>query len=381
MDFRLTEEQELLRKSVAQFVAREVLPRAAAIDESGEFPADLFRRLGALGYFGARYPPELGGTGAGHLAFNLLVEELARGSLSLAAAAAMQSLMGTHFLAALGTPDHKTRLLAPALAGEAIGSIAMTEPGAGSDLGAMKTVAVRDGDSWRLSGRKVWVTNAPVADFFTVAAKTDPAAGFQGIDLFLVERKTPGLSVGREIAKLGTRGCPASELLLEDVRVPRENLLGGPGSGHRHLGALLSEIRVMTASLALGVGRAALDAALAYSGERVQFGKPIREFQAVAHRLADAATELEAARGLAYRAAWSLDQGKPDAKLAAMAKLFASEMANRAADAATRVLGSYGFAMEFGAQRHFRDARFLLYGGGTSEILRNVIARELSREA
>lgn len=380
MDFRLTEEQQIFKRGVSRFVDREVVPRAAAIDESGEFPADLFKRLGALGYFGVRYPTELGGTGAGHLAFNLMVEELARGSLSLAAACAMQSLMGTHFLATLGTPDHKAKLFAPALRGEAIGAIAMTEPGAGSDLGAMQTTAVRDGDAWRLRGRKVWVTNAPFADFFTVAAKTDPAAGFVGIDLFLVERSTPGLSVGREIAKVGTRGCLASELLLEDAKVPAENLLGEHGSGHRHLGELLAEIRIMTASLSLGVARAAIDCALAYSRERVQFGRPIGEFQAVAHRLADSATELEAARWLVYRAAWSLDQGSGrDPKLAAMAKLFASEVANRAADLATRVLGSYGFAMEFAAQRFFRDARFLLYGGGTSEILKNLISKELSR--
>lgn len=377
MDFRLTDEQELFRQSVAEFVNREVIPVAREIDERGQFPMALFRKVGELGYFGARYPESVGGAGLDTVTFNLMMEELARGSLSLAAAVAMQCLMGTNFLYRFGTPDHKERLLYPALRGEKIGTIAMTEPDYGSDLGNITTTAVRTDDGWLLNGRKMWITSATVADFFTVAAKTNPDAGFKGIDMFLVERGTPGLGVGREIEKLGVRASETSELILDNVLVPHENLLGEAGTGFRNLGAILAEIRVMTGSLSLGLAQAALDAAIQYANERVQFGKPIGKFQAVAHKIAEMGTELEAARGLVYRAAWAIDSGKPDMKLASMAKLFASEMANRAADSATRIFGSYGFAMEYDAQRYFRDARFLLYGGGTSEILRTIIAKEL----
>jgi alkylation response protein AidB-like acyl-CoA dehydrogenase len=223
----------------------------------------------------------------------------------------------------------------------------------------------------------MWITSATVADFFTVAAKTDPEAGFKGIDLFLVEKDMPGLAVGRRIEKLGVRASETSELILEDVQVPAENLLGRQGSGFKNLGAILAEIRVMTGALALGLSQAALDASIQYAHERVQFKRPIGAFQAIAHKIAEMGTQLEAARSLVYRAAWMVTQGQNDAKLASMAKLFAAEAASRIVDDCTRIFGSYGFAMEYDAQRYFRDARFLLYGGGTSEILRTLIAREM----
>ncbi len=377
MDFRLSEEQELFRKSVRDFVEKEVIPAAREMDERGEFPMALFRRCGELGYFGLRYPESVDGMGADFTTFCLMAEEIARGSLALAAAISMQSLMGTDFVYRFGTDDHKARLLAPALRGEKIGTIAMTEPDFGSDLGGITTRAIRDGNGWVLSGRKMWITSATVADFFTVAAKTDPDAGFKGIDMFLVERGMPGLSVGKRIEKMGVRASETSELILESVRVPPENLLGEQGTGFKNLSAILGEIRTMTGALALGLAQAAIDASIRYSHERVQFGKPIGAFQAIAHKIAEVGTQLEAARGLVYRAAWHVDSGKPDMKLASMAKLFATEMANKAADECTRIFGSYGFAMEYDAQRYFRDARFLLYGGGTSEILRGIIAKEL----
>ncbi len=347
------------------------------LDERGEFPMKLFRQCGQLGYFGLRYPESAGGLGADFTTFCLMVEEIARGSLSLAAVVSMQCLMGTDFVYRFSTDDHKARLLAPALRGEKIGAIAMTEPDFGSDLGGITTRAVKDADGWVLTGRKMWITSATVADFFTVAAKTDPAAGFKGIDMFLVEKGMPGLSVGKRIEKMGVRASETSELILEDVRVPAENLLGAQGTGFKNLGAILADIRTMTGALALGLAQAALEASLRYSHDRVQFGKPIAAYQAIAHKIAEMGTQLEAARGLVYRAAWLIDSGKPDMKLASMAKLFATEMANKAADECTRIFGSYGFAMEYDAQRYFRDARFLLYGGGTSEILRGIIAKEL----
>jgi alkylation response protein AidB-like acyl-CoA dehydrogenase len=374
MDFRFTEEQELLRTSVADFVNREVIPLAAQIDEEGRFPSELFKKVAELGYLGIRYPEEYGGSGGDNVMFALMCEELARGSMSLAASVAMQCLMGTNFMYRFGTEEQKQRLLVPAIRGEKMGVIAMTEPDAGSDLGAIKTTALREKNGYVLNGRKMWITNADVADFFTVAAKTDPDAGFRGIDMFLVERGRPGVSVGRDIAKLGVRALGTAELILEHCRIPAENLLGQEGTGFRNLQGILAEIRVMMGSLSLGLGRAALDAATNYAQERVQFERPIAKFQAISHRLADMATDLEAARLLVYRAAWLLDQGPPDMRLACVAKLFASEMANRVADSASRIFASYGFAMEYDVQRYFRDARFLLLGGGTSEILRGVIA-------
>ncbi len=377
MDYSLSEEQDRFQQSVRDFVDREVKPVARAVDEQAVFPEQLFKKCAANGYLGLRYPETVGGMGGEFISFCLMVEQLARGSLSLASAVSMQALMGTDFVYRFGTEDHKQRLLEPALRGEKIGTIAMTEPDFGSDLGGITTLAESVDSGWRISGRKMWITSATVADFFTVAAKTDPEAGFKGIDLFLVEKDNPGLKVGRQIEKLGVRASETSELILDQVIVPKENLLGERGTGYKNLGHILGEIRTMTGALALGLGQAALDDSIEYAHERTQFGKPIGAFQAIAHKIADMATELEAARDLVYHSAWKVTQGQQDLKLASMAKLFATEAANRIADQCTRIFGSYGFAMEFDAQRYFRDARFLLYGGGTSEVLRTVIAREM----
>jgi butyryl-CoA dehydrogenase len=360
MDFYLSEEQELFRRSVAEFVDKEVVPVAAKMDEEGQFPTGLFKKVGELGYFGVRYPEEYGGAGGDEVMFTLLCEELARGSLSLAASVSMQCLMGTNFIYRFGTEEQKQRLLVPAIRGGKIGVIAMTEPDAGSDLGSIKTTAVGDGDGWVLNGQKTWVTNAPQADFFTVAAKTDPEAGFRGIDMFLVERDRSGVSVGKDIPKMGVRAQETAELILEGCHLPAENLFGEEGTGFRNLQAILAQIRTMMGALSLGLARA-----------------PIAKFQAISHKLADMATELEAACWLVYRSAWLIDQGQPDMKAASMAKLFASEMANRLADESTRIFASYGFAMEYDVQRYFRDARLLLLGGGTSEILGTIISKQM----
>jgi len=377
MDYSLSEEQDRFQHSVRDFVDREVKPVARAVDEQAIFPEQLFKKCAANGYLGLRYPETVGGMGGEFISFCLMVEQLARGSLSLASAVSMQALMGTDFVYRFGTEDHKQRLLEPALRGEKIGTIAMTEPDFGSDLGGITTVAEPVDPGWRISGSKMWITSATVADFFTVAAKTDPEIGFKGIDLFLVEKDNPGLKVGRQIEKLGVRASETSELILDKVIVPKENLLGERGTGFKNLGKILGEIRTMTGALALGLGQAALDDSIEYANERTQFGKPIGVFQAISHKIADMATELEAARDLVYHSAWKVAQGEQDLRLASMAKLFATEVANRVADQCTRIFGSYGFAMEFDAQRYFRDARFLLYGGGTSEVLRTVIAKEM----
>ncbi|MCK6540982.1 MAG: acyl-CoA dehydrogenase family protein [Anaerolineales bacterium] len=377
MDLLLTDEQKRFRDSVRNFVDKEVVPAAQEMDEKGEFPRALFGRCAANGYFALRYPESVGGMDADFLTYCLMMEEIARGSLSLGAAVAMQTLMGTDLVARFGTDDHRQRLLAPALRGEKIGTIAMTEPDFGSDLGGITTRAIKTDDGWEITGRKMWITSATVADFFTVAAKTDPEAGFKGIDFFLVEKERAGVQVGRKIEKMGVRALETSELILERVRVPAENLLGKQGTGFRNLSDILCQIRVMTGALALGLGEAALRSSIRYSTERVQSGQTIANYQAISHKIAEMGTRLEAARALVHQAAMDIDAGNKDVKIASMAKLFSTETANFIADECTRIHGSYGFAMEYDAQRYYRDARFLLYGGGTSEVLRNVISKAM----
>jgi alkylation response protein AidB-like acyl-CoA dehydrogenase len=375
---RLTPEQEEFRRSVAKLVDTEIAPVADDIDARGELPPALFRRLGALGYFGLRYPEGYGGSEADMVTFCLLAEELGRGSMSLAAAAMMQALMGTHFVFKYGDEEQRQRYLVPALRGEKIGTFALTEPGAGSDLGNMQTRARRDGDHWVLSGAKTWVTSAPIADFLTVGAKTSDERGLKHIALFLVDPKTmPGVVRGKKIAKMSVRASDTGEIALEDVRVPASHVLGGESGGVEKIGGILSEIRVMTAALSLGLARAAYDAALRYARERVAFGKPIAEHQAIAFKLADMLTGIHGVTLMTYDAAAALDRGEAVTREAAMAKLTASEMAVRVADEATRIFASYSLATEYPVQRYLRDSRFLLFGGGTSEILRMIIARDL----
>ncbi len=368
----LTPEETAFRETVARFVDREVVPVAAALDERGEFPLDLFRRIGSLGWLGLRYPESAGGAGAGFMAYLLLVEELARGSMSVASVVAMQGMMATDFPFRYGTPDHRVRLLAPALAGEKIGAFCLTEPGAGSDLARIETTATQGPTGWVLKGPKAWVTNGTRADFFTVAASIDRSKGLKGLRFFLVERDAPGLHVGRRTRTLGLWAGEVTELSLDGC--PATPL--GEG-GANDLLRMLDQIRTMTGALSLGLMRSALAEAAAYARQRVCFQRPIAEFQAVQHHLARVATDLEASRLLVWQAGRRVERGLPCGREAAAAKLFASEAANRAADMATRVLASAGFAMESGAQRLFRDARFLLIGGGTSEILLNAIARDV----
>jgi alkylation response protein AidB-like acyl-CoA dehydrogenase len=380
MDFALSPQHEIFRRTVAEFVDKEVMPRVPEMEARREWSQDLFKRMGALGYFGLRYPEKYGGAGADTLMFAIFLEEMARGYLSLAAAAMMQCLMGTNFIYRFGTEEQRERLLVPALRGEKIGTIAMTEPGAGSDLGAITTRAVREGDSYILDGNKSWITSATRADFFTIAAKTNPdsKAGFKGIDMFLVEKGTPGLTIGKKLDKVGVVASETSELSLKEVRVPAENLFGGKeGFGFTALREMLNEIRVMTGALGLGLARAARDESIKYAQQRTAFGKKIGDFQAIQHKLAEIETSIELSRLTVHYGAWLIDQKMPCNKEAAIAKYYATEAAVKAADEATRIFGAYGMAMEMAPQRFFRDARFLLYGGGTSEVLRNIIAKEM----
>jgi butyryl-CoA dehydrogenase len=373
-----TADQEQFRRSVARFVDAEVTPAAQALDERGEFPVTLFRRLGELGYLGLRYPEKYGGGDADTTTYCLFAEELARGSLSLAAAAAMQGLMGTHFIHKYGSESLRERYLVPALRGQLVATFAMTEPNAGSDVANLTTRAERRGDRWVLRGAKTWVTSAPVADVLTVAAKTSDERGLKNIALFLLDRRAMrGITLGKPIDKMAVRASATGEILLEDVEVPHEHLLGGESGGTEKVGGILAEIRIMTAALSVGLARAAYEAAVTYARERVAFGKPIGEHQAIGFKLADMLTSIHAAALLTYQAAARLDAGRAIGREAAMTKLFASETAVKVTDEAARIFASYGLAMEYPVQRYFRDARFLLPGGGTSEILRVVIGREL----
>ncbi len=375
MDFALLDHQVAIQQTFARFADREIAPQAAALDEAHEFPRAIFRQLADLGLFGMRYPEEAGGSGVELLSFCLALAEIARGSLAVAGAAAMQSLMGTKFLHMLGNAEIRARLFQPALKGDKIGAICMTEPNAGSDLAGITTTAVQVDGGWRLNGQKTWVTLAPVADFFTVFAR---AGDEKKLTIFLVEKGFAGLRVGRPIHKMGVWALPTSEVSFEDCVVPDTHRLSHEvGDGERHLKKLLAEIRIITGAMGLGVAQAALDEAVRYAGERQQFGKPINRFQAVQLKLAEMATGVAVASQFVRYAAWLFDQGRPHHKEAAMAKMFATETAASVCDQAARVLASYGFAMEYPVQRYLRDVRFTLIGGGTSEILKLVIAKEL----
>src|SRR3990170_1118100 len=376
MNFEPTPEQQQVRDTFARFCDQRIAPQAAALDEAHAFPRALFWQLASLGLFGMRYPEDVGGSGMRLTEFCLALEEIARGSMSLAGCAAMQSLMGTKFLHMLGNADILERLFKPALRGEKIGAICMTEPDAGSDLGGIATHARKVEGGYVLNGQKTWVTSAPVADFFTVFAK---AGAEKKLTIFLVERGFEGVQLGRAIEKMGVWALPTSELAFDECFVPDSHRLSKEeGDGEGHLRKTLAEIRIITGAMAVGLARAALGAAVGYAGERKQFGKPINRYQAIQMKLAEMATELEAAIHLVYRAAWLRDAGKPHHKEAAMAKLFASECAARVADRAARVFASYGYAMEYPVQRYLRDVRFTLIGGGTSEILKLIIAKEVS---
>jgi butyryl-CoA dehydrogenase len=376
MDFEPTPEQRQVRDAFARFADERIAPQAAALDEAHAFPRELFAELGRLGFFGIRYPEDVGGSGLDLVTFCLALEEVARGSMSLAGCAAMQSLMGTKFLHMLGTADVVERLFKPALRGEKIGAICMTEPNAGSDLDSIATRADKVDGGYRLNGQKIWVTSAPVADFFTVFARAGEA---RKLTIFLVERSFEGLHVGRAIEKMGVWALPTSELALDDCFVPDSHRLSkAEGDGESHLRKLLAEIRIITGAMANGAARAALAEAVRYSAERKQFGKPINRYQAIQHKLAEMATGLEAAQRLVLYAAWLKDADRPHHKEAAMAKLFASETAASVCDQAARVLASYGYAMEYPVQRYLRDVRFTLIGGGTSEILKLIIAKEVA---
>ena len=367
--------EELVRKSMARFVDAELIPKAQEIDEKGEFPYEMFQKMGQMGVFGIRYPKNRGGSGGNTTLYCIICEELARGLVSVAAVTAMQCLMGTNFLFHYGNDELHERYFLPAMRGEKVACFCLTEPEAGSDLGNVTTTAIKTEEGYLINGMKTWVTNGPVADFFTVLCQTDPAKKFKGLNFFFIPKETPGLSVSKPFDLLGTRSTPISEMAFKDVLIPHENMLGVEGQGMNNLLSILSEIRAMTAALAIGLQRAALDDSIQYAHERIAFGRPISKYQLIQAKVSNMATDLEASKLLTYKATHMIDNKMECMKEATMAKYFATEAACRAADEATRIFGAYAYSMEYTPQRYFRDNRFFLYGGGTHEILQSNIAR------
>jgi alkylation response protein AidB-like acyl-CoA dehydrogenase len=376
MDFALTEEQEFFKKMIADTVDRMVVPKAREIDEKDEFPWELWREFSSLGYLGLRYPEEIGGMNADPVTAMIFYEEIARGSVGFAQSVIMNILMGTYFIYRFGSDEMKKRCLYPAMKGEKVGTMCFTEDQSGSDLSATRTTAHKDGKEWVINGTKMWITNGPIADVATVLATTDFSLGAKGLNFFLVEKGTPGFSAGQVLDKLGCRGTITGELVFDNVRVPEENLLGKElNKGVEYLGEILDEVRVMTGAMALGIARAAFDEGLEYARKRVAFGKPIGTYQLIRAKFADMATEMEASRLMIYYAAWRIRENLSCRKEAAMAKMYATETCCKVVDEVTRIWGANGFAHEYNPQRHFRDARFLLYGGGTHEIIKDLLGR------
>jgi alkylation response protein AidB-like acyl-CoA dehydrogenase len=367
--------EELIRKIFARFVDKELIPKAQEIDEKGEFPMEMFQKIAKMGVLGIRYPKNKGGAGGNTTIYCIIVEELARGHVGTGNAIAMVCLMGTNFLFHYGTDELREKYFLPAMRGEKLGIICMTEPEAGSDLGNLSTSAIKTKDGYVINGMKTWITNAPLADFYTVLCQTDPEKKFGGLNWFFVPRDTPGVSVSKPFKILGTRTSQIAEVAFNDVRIPHENMLGKEGQGMTNLLTILAEIRAMTAAVAIGIQRGALDDSIRYARERVAFGHPISQYQLIQAKIANMATDLEASKLLTYNATRMIDNNIPAMKEATMAKYFATEAACRAADEATRIFGAYGYSMEYTAQRYFRDARFLISGGGTHEILQVNIAR------
>jgi len=375
--FRLTDEQETMRAAVRRIAQEVVAPRAAEIDSKGEYPWDIKEAFARYDLLGLPIPQEYGGVGADRLSICLAIEEIARVCASSSLILGVQDLGCTPIVLA-GTDEQKRRYLAPAASGEYLAAFALTEPGAGSDAAAMATRAVREGDYYRLNGVKCFITNAGVAHFYCVFAMTAPEQGTRGVSAFIVERDTPGFRVARLENKMGIRGSPTGELVLQDCLVPKDNLLGREGDGFRLAMMTLDRTRPGIGAQAVGIAQGALDYAIEYAKQRVQFGRPIAQFQGIQFMLADMAIQIEAARQLVYRAAVVVETGGPEmTKLSAMAKCFAADTAMRVTTDAVQILGGYGYMKEYPVERMMRDAKITQIYEGTNQIQRLVVARAI----
>ena len=379
-DLALTEEQELAQRTARDFAREKVLPRAHEIDEQGKVPHELIAEMASLGFLGIYVPESYGGAGLDALSYALVSEEINRACASTGVVMSSHVSLVVDPLLHYGTDAQKDRYLRPLATGDKLGCFALSEPASGSDAAAMRTSARRDGDAWVLSGTKNFITNGASADVAIVFAQTDPSARHRGIAAFIVEKGTPGFTVGKLEHKLGIRGSDTAQLIFQECRVPGANLLGQTGEGFKIALSTLDGGRISIAAQAVGIARACLEDSLAYAKEREAFGKKIVEFQAIQWKLADMATEIDAARLLVWRAATLKDRGEDHILAAAQAKLFASDVAVRAARECVQIFGGYGYLTDFPAERHYRDAKITEIYEGTSEIMNLVIAEEILKE-
>ena len=377
MDFELSDEQRMTQQMVREFAEKEIAPLAATWDERCEFPWDVVRKLGDLNLLGTIFPQAYGGAGMDYVTYALLIEELSRADGSIGIIVASHTSLCANHIYTAGTEEQRQTYLLPLARGEKLGAWGLTEPNAGSDASGTQTTAVLEGDTWVLQGSKIFITQGSVADIYVIMASTDKSKKQHGISPFIVERGTTGLSAIPMKRKLGIRASDTAQINLENVRVPRENLLGRLHEGFIDTLGILDGGRISIAAMALGIGRAAYEAGLRYSKQREQFGHPISHFQAIQWKLADMATELDAARLLIQRAAWLKDRGLRVTKESAMAKLYASEAATRACNQALQIHGGYGYMQDYPVERYLRDAKICEIGEGTSEIQRLIIARQL----
>ncbi|MCZ0756361.1 acyl-CoA dehydrogenase [Anoxybacillus sp. J5B_2022] len=378
MNLELTKEQQMIKEMVREFAEKEIAPNAAKWDEEAYFPVDVFKKMGELGLLGIPFPEQYGGSGGDTISYAIAVEEIGRacGGTGLSYAAAVS--LGASPIYYFGTEEQKQKWLVPMAKGETLGAFGLTEPNAGSDAGGTRTKAVLDGDEYVINGEKCWITNAGHARQVIVTAVTGKdERGKNMISAIIVPTDTPGFTIRCDYDKMGVRASNTCELVFENVRVPKENVLGDPTKGFKQFLYTLDGGRISIAALAVGIAQAAFEKALQYAKERTQFGQSISKFQAIQFKLADMAMEIELARNMVYKAAWLKDQKKPFTKEAAFAKLFASEAGFRACNQTIQIHGGYGYMKEYGVERHLRDIKLMEIGEGTSEIQRLVIARQL----
>ena len=380
MTFEHTSEQIALRRAVREFAEAEIRPHVMEWDEAQTFPMEVVKKLGRLGYLGSIFPEEYGGAGLGYIEYSIIIEELSRVDGSVGIIVAAHTSLCSNHIFKCGSEEQRRKYLPKLTNGDWIGCWSLTEPEAGSDAAGTRTTAVLDGDTWVLNGAKTFTTNAHYADLCVAMAVTDRGQAQHGVSAFAVEKGAPGFRAGKKENKLGLRASATGEVIFENCRLPRCHLIGQRGEGFVDSLRILDGGRISIAALALGMAQGAYDAALKYSKQRKQFGRPISEFQAIQHKLVDMATEIDASRLLIYRAGWLLDQGKRVTRESAMAKLFASEAAVRIANEAVQIHGGYGFIKDYPVEKFYRDVKLCTIGEGTSEIQRLVIARQLLKD-
>ncbi|MDD2619129.1 MAG: acyl-CoA dehydrogenase [Syntrophomonadaceae bacterium] len=379
MDFKLTEEQELIKENMRDFTRKYVDPIAVEIDENSRYPEEVIKKLAEGDWMGMPYPQEYGGAGVDYVTYAIVVEELSRSCAATGFTLSCHTSLASGPIYNYGSEEQKMKYLVPLAKGQKIGAFGVTEPGAGTDVGAATTTAVLDGDAYVLNGTKTFTSNGPVADTFVIFAFTDKSLGGKGMSAFIVSKDNPGLKVGQHFYKMGIRASQTSEIILKDCRVPKEDLLGKEGQGLKIAMDSFDHGRIGIAAQAVGIAQAAMDESISYAKQRIQFGKPISKNQAIQWMIADMATDISAARFLTYHAAYLKDQGKPFSKEAAMAKVFAAEMSNRHASKAVQIHGGYGFCKGFKVERLMRDAKITEIYEGTSEAQRMVIAGNVLR--